>query len=300
MLSSDNTFPGGNWIKPVLIVAGIIAALIVFEGAQQFYYLRRYNLFPNANITLLELIIGHLKSWLIWMLAGAPLVVFALRHPFDKEGDYKSQALIYFGWVFGILLLCMVLIALEEVFFQGAAATLERFIGGLTFYTFQKGPIFLLAYASLIITLHFFVNIQTLELTVKELSSMKVSNQSLYEELKAQQYEDSTQFITVKTGNRSRVVALDDIRWVEADDYCVRLHTRTDEAYVLRGSMKAMEQALPGKKFIRIHRKCIVNLNDVDEFLFSDTPEVILTGGMKLPVAVSRVGQIKKHLKLSQ
>jgi DNA-binding LytR/AlgR family response regulator len=63
--------------------------------------------------------------------------------------------------------------------------------------------------------------------------------------------------------------------------------------------MKAMEQALPGKKFIRIHRKCIVNLIDVDEFLFSGTPEVVLTGGMKLPVAVSRVGQIKKHLSLS-
>jgi hypothetical protein len=298
MLSSANTFPGANWIKPILIVAGIIAALIVFEGAQQFYYLRRYNLFPNANITLFELTIGHLRSWLIWMLAGVPLVVFALRHPFDKEGDYKSQALIYLGWVLGIFLLCMTLIALEEVFFQGGAATVGRFIEGLTFYIFQKGPIFLLAYTSLIITLHFFVNKQTLELTVKELSSLKLSNQSLYEELKAQQYEDSAQFITVKTGNRSRVVALDDIRWVEADDYCVRLHTRANEAYVLRGSMKAMEQALPGKKFIRIHRKCIVNLKDVEEFLFSDTPEVVLTGGMKLPVAVSRVAQIKRDLHL--
>ncbi|MEQ9377583.1 MAG: LytTR family DNA-binding domain-containing protein [Imperialibacter sp.] len=299
MVSYDNAISGSNWIKPVLIIAGIIAALIVFEGAQQYYYLQRYNLFPNANITLLDLTIGHLKSWLIWALAGIPLIVFALRHPFDKGGDYKSQTLIYLGWVFGILLVCIVLIALEEVFFQGGAATIDRFIGGLTFYTFQKGPIFLLAYTSLIITLHFFVNIQTLELTVKELSSMKVSNQSLYEELKAQQYDDATQFIIVKTGNRSRVVALDDIRWVEADDYCVRLHTRTQESYVLRGSMKAMEQALPGKKFIRIHRKCIVNLNDVDEFLFSDTPEVVLTGGMKLPVASSRVGQIKKHLSLS-
>jgi DNA-binding LytR/AlgR family response regulator len=282
----------------VLISSCIIAVLIVFEGMQQYYYVQRYNLFPDADITLSTLIIGHLKSWVIWLLVGVPLIIHTLRNPFRKESDHKTQVLLYLGWVLTTLLVCILSIALEEIFYNAAAFAVERLKNGFIFYTFQKGPIFLLAYISLIVTLHFFVNVQALELTVRELRTIRESNQAMYDELKAQQYDDSSQFITVKTGNRSRVVALDDIQWVEADDYCVKLHTR-DQSFVLRGSMKAMEQTLPGKKFIRIHRKCIVNLNDVDEFLFSDTPEVVLTGGMKLPVASSRVAQIKKHLSLS-
>ncbi len=287
-----------RWLKPAMISSGIIALLIVFEGMQQYYYLQRYNLFPDADITLLSLILGHLKSWVIWLVVGIPLIVYSLRQRFDKRREQRTQFLIYLGWVLATLFICMLSISLEELLHEIDSSTFDRLMNGFTFYTFQKGPIFLLAYASLIVTLHFFVNSQTLELTVRELRTIRESNQAMYKELKAQQYDDGAQFITVKIGNRSRVVALDDIQWVEADDYCVKLHTR-DQAYVLRCSMKAMEQALPCKKFIRIHRKSIVNLNDVDEFLFSESPEVVLTGGLKLPVASSRVGQIKKHLSLS-
>ncbi|MEM6526451.1 MAG: LytTR family DNA-binding domain-containing protein, partial [Bacteroidota bacterium] len=130
---------------------------------------------------------------------------------------------------------------------------------------------------------------------VGEFKTLKGAHQKLYEEFKSKAYGDEEKFIHIKIGSQTKVIPIKSIQWVEAEDYCVRLHTLDRGSYILRSSMKSMEKVLPPDKFLRIHRKYIVNLKEVDRFFFSQSPEVQLLDNTRLTVAQSRIGTIKKH-----
>jgi two-component system LytT family response regulator len=68
----------------------------------------------------------------------------------------------------------------------------------------------------------------------------------------------------VKSGGRVRFVEADAIEWVEAAGDYVHLHT-AEASYLVRRTMKEMEQALDPKAFLRIHRSTIVNVGAVRE-----------------------------------
>jgi two-component system LytT family response regulator len=68
----------------------------------------------------------------------------------------------------------------------------------------------------------------------------------------------------VKSGGRVRFVKAEDIEWVEAAGNYVRLHTG-ETAPLVRKTMKEMEEALDGDRFLRIHRSTIVNVDCVEE-----------------------------------
>jgi two-component system LytT family response regulator len=68
----------------------------------------------------------------------------------------------------------------------------------------------------------------------------------------------------VKSGGRVQFVKTEEIEWVEAAGDYVQLHT-TEKKHLLRKTMKEMEEALPGKQFLRIHRSTIVNVDCLRE-----------------------------------
>ena len=70
--------------------------------------------------------------------------------------------------------------------------------------------------------------------------------------------------MTIKSSGKIYFVPLDEIRWVEAFDYYIKIHVK-DKFYLVRESMKKMEQKLPGEKFMRIHKSSIVNLEFINE-----------------------------------
>jgi DNA-binding LytR/AlgR family response regulator len=70
--------------------------------------------------------------------------------------------------------------------------------------------------------------------------------------------------ITATSGHRSTVVPVDDIDWIEARSYYARLHVGPRH-YLIRQSMNVLERRLDPKRFARIHRSTIVNLDRVVE-----------------------------------
>ena len=70
--------------------------------------------------------------------------------------------------------------------------------------------------------------------------------------------------IVVKTGGRAVLVRVEDIDWIEAADYCVKLHVQ-GKVHVLRESLQALELRLDPSRFFRLHRSGIVNLDRVTE-----------------------------------
>jgi len=105
--------------------------------------------------------------------------------------------------------------------------------------------------------------------------------------------------LLVKSAGRVFFLKADDIDWVEAADYYVKLHVGR-KGHLLRESMSELEARLDPDKFLRIHRSTIVNLDRVREMhpLPGGEYAVVLHDGMQLKLSRSRREQLQKLLNL--
>lgn len=105
--------------------------------------------------------------------------------------------------------------------------------------------------------------------------------------------------IGVRTGNRTVLVDVDDIDWIEADGELVRLHVG-DRIHLLRGPLRDLEAMLGEGRFVRVHRSAIVNLGRV-EVLHRErdgSGSVALRTGVRLRVARGRWEELLEALQL--
>lgn len=71
--------------------------------------------------------------------------------------------------------------------------------------------------------------------------------------------------IVLKSGGRVRLLPVDQITWIEADEMYVKLHTRDGVTHLQRGPIGTLEASLDARQFVRIHRSAIVNIEWVTE-----------------------------------
>jgi len=86
-------------------------------------------------------------------------------------------------------------------------------------------------------------------------------------------------FFEVRKRDRTILVAVRDVDWIEAEGKYVRLHVR-DQSYLVRDAIAAVEARLDRRQFVRIHRSTIVNLRRVAEI--RDDSLVVLGDGTQL------------------
>jgi two-component system, LytTR family, response regulator len=96
--------------------------------------------------------------------------------------------------------------------------------------------------------------------------------------------------LVVTTQSRKVLVDVADIRWIEAADYYARLHT-SSASHLIRRSLSWLEERLDARRFVRIHRSSIVNVDHVREIgpwsrgswivRLHDGTELRLSGGRK-------------------
>ena len=70
--------------------------------------------------------------------------------------------------------------------------------------------------------------------------------------------------LVIRSGARIATLAIDDIDWIEAQDYYAEIHTG-GRTYLVRQSLHKLAAALDPDRFVRIHRKTIVNVRRVKE-----------------------------------
>jgi two-component system LytT family response regulator len=70
--------------------------------------------------------------------------------------------------------------------------------------------------------------------------------------------------LVIRNGGRISTLAIDDIDWIEAQDYYVEVHAG-GRTYLVRHSLHKLAAALDPARFVRIHRKTIVNIQRVKE-----------------------------------
>ncbi|HZS06976.1 MAG TPA: LytTR family transcriptional regulator DNA-binding domain-containing protein [Blastocatellia bacterium] len=94
--------------------------------------------------------------------------------------------------------------------------------------------------------------------------------------------------LVVKAGGRVFFLKTDEIDWIEAEGNYVCLHVRK-ESYLLRETISGLEAQLDPKKFPRIHRSQIVNIDRIQELRPWSHGEyhVILHNGTELTLSRS-------------
>jgi two-component system LytT family response regulator len=92
--------------------------------------------------------------------------------------------------------------------------------------------------------------------------------------------------LLVRTGERSFFVNTSEIDWIEAQANYVRVHAGP-AAHLLRESIGGLEDRLDPKKFRRIHRSAIVNLDQIQELQpwFHGEHRLLMRTGAELRVS---------------
>jgi two-component system, LytTR family, response regulator len=92
--------------------------------------------------------------------------------------------------------------------------------------------------------------------------------------------------LLVHNGTKDSFVNVEDIEWIEAADYYSCLHVGA-KSHMLRETIKQLAETLDPRRFVRVHRSAIVNINHVREILREGRIEgwVLLSNGHRLKMS---------------
>lgn len=101
----------------------------------------------------------------------------------------------------------------------------------------------------------------------------------------------------VRKGERTVLVPVSDIRWLQSDGNYVELHT-AQGTHVMRETFAHVEARLDPLKYVRIHRRVIVAIDFIRELQpwFGGDQVLILKDGMKLRVSRTRREAVASRL----
>ena len=106
--------------------------------------------------------------------------------------------------------------------------------------------------------------------------------------------------IVVKGPHRIRLLPVEQISWIEADGTYVKLHTRDGQMHLHRGLLGSLDAALDERRFVRIHRSAIVNIDLVEELQQDAHGDYIVRLRDRTEVRVGRRFRSRLQARLGQ
>lgn len=103
--------------------------------------------------------------------------------------------------------------------------------------------------------------------------------------------------IPAKTGRKLVVIRTDEVTWIEGASYYARVHVAA-KSYLIRQTLSDLEMRLDPRRFLRVHRSAIVNIERVKEVgthLAAD-PYALLDTGARVPVSRGRLSTLVEGL----
>ncbi|WP_462266810.1 LytR/AlgR family response regulator transcription factor [Mucilaginibacter sp.] len=98
--------------------------------------------------------------------------------------------------------------------------------------------------------------------------------------------------VVVKTGTKVKIIPVQDILYLAADDDYVSIHT-AEGSFLKNKTMGFFEQTLDARHFVRVHRSYILKISEITRIdpYEKDAHLAILKSGAKIPV--SKTGYVK-------
>lgn len=278
--------------KRIFIILLVLVLAIFFETFQQLFYIKRFNLYEDVHF--LSLFKNHFYRWIIWFIIGLLL-------PFFVKKDGTSEITLTIFLKYSIIILCLVtlnvmIISIIEISINNTEFSVSKlFSDYFSFFVFQKAPVYTLGYIAITIILFLNYSKDLLQVEVQELIDIKKENDRKYKELKGSN-SDKTKVLNIKVGNKRKIIPIDNITWIEADDYCVIVHSLDLPSYTMRSSLKSLQEKL-SDNFLRVHRKGIVNMDMVKELNSSRSPILVLNNNQEVLISKSNLKTVKSFLK---
>lgn len=101
--------------------------------------------------------------------------------------------------------------------------------------------------------------------------------------------------LTVRVGDRMLYLRMQDIDWVDAADDRARLHVGK-QVFEHRTTLALLEQRLPARTFVRVHRSAIVNVERIREFepWFQGDWIIVLADGTRIQTGKSYRARVRE------
>ena len=111
------------------------------------------------------------------------------------------------------------------------------------------------------------------------------------------EYKNPLNRVVVKDRKEIIIIDVEKILYLEAQDDYVELHTNQG-SWLKQQTMKYFEEALDETKFVRIHRKYIIHLNEMAKLdkLGKETHVAVLKSGISIPVSANGYQKLKIQL----
>jgi two-component system LytT family response regulator len=106
--------------------------------------------------------------------------------------------------------------------------------------------------------------------------------------------------LVVKGAHRVRLLPVDQISWIEADGMYVKLHTRDGAVHLHRGLLGSMDASLDPRRFVRIHRSAIVNIDLVDGLRHDPHGDYVVLLRDRTEIRVGRRFRARLQARLGQ
>ncbi|MGF1635982.1 MAG: LytR/AlgR family response regulator transcription factor [Cyclobacteriaceae bacterium] len=105
--------------------------------------------------------------------------------------------------------------------------------------------------------------------------------------------------IAVKTGSKIHIIDTEDIKYIQASDDYVEIHTRTGEKHLRQNTLKFFEEHLNPTDFVRVHRSFIAQVHQMSRIENYDKDGFVmkLKCGNTVPVSRSGYQKLKEILK---
>jgi len=281
-----------NRTNTIIFICFIIVLMAVFETMQQLFYINKFQ--PQLKVGFIEILKSQTIKWLTWLLFSTFVALYVKK----LVHNHHKQLVDYLKLL--TLILCLVFV---DVFIISLYSSMQNDLEiawkafmyeSLIFFTFQKLPIYTLGYIGFAGVMYFYYENMKLKIEVSNFGNLKLENAQLYKKL-ANNHDDKIKILKIKVGNTYKIIAVNNIYWLQADDYCVNVHMQNSQIYSLRKSLKSLENIMP-EHFLRVHRGAIVNMHHIKEYRTNSTNTLILINGSHVTVSKSKSSLVKKFI----
>lgn len=171
-------------------------------------------------------------------------------------------------------------------------------ISGITFYRslpYKPMLIFTTSYSEYAIESY---DLEAIDYLLKPFTAKRFEKavQKAYEKYKLisqRGLPDEARFLLLKADYGLVKVALDNIIFIEGLDNYLKIYLHNQNPLVVRMTMKALQEKLPGNRFIRVHRSYIVSLLRIETV----RNKIINIAGEEIPIGTSYEGNFFSQFK---
>lgn len=246
------------------------------------YCLLYTGVVESAPIELAESFIWVLREWGIWLVL-TPLVFTALRALHTSTPPRHLSEMVRLYTLLGITALAIALIYRVGIDVYGGAD-----LAASAVYFFPKHAT---ALALIVLAWHL---ARKTERTATDINTSETT-QVAPDFLSASKNSSVTETLLVTKGQHESLIRIDEIDVISAAGNYVDIRCN-DTVYLLRSSLKQLEDSLPAHTFVRVHRSHLVNLGSLLHITktAAGNGSVVMRGGHLVPISKKYRAALKK------